>query len=181
MSNAMQIRPIRDDRDHRAALAEIEKLWGASITTPEGDNLDVLVTLVPAKNELYGFGQVLGMVPHFDPAIWTGVCKMIRCAFVLGFFIAVTQVNAQVPAPSSKPRLASSPPISTYCLPASVAFLESDARASDEVKKCARGDTVIIPSRNASAVTRMCDFSKAIVSMNDNVVCVLVIPERVSK
>ena len=33
----MQIRPIRTDKDHRAALAEIEKLWGASIGTPEGD------------------------------------------------------------------------------------------------------------------------------------------------
>ena len=27
----MEIRPIRTDKDHRAALAEIEKLWGASI------------------------------------------------------------------------------------------------------------------------------------------------------
>jgi antitoxin component HigA of HigAB toxin-antitoxin module len=27
----MQIRPIRTDKDHRAALAEIEKLWVASI------------------------------------------------------------------------------------------------------------------------------------------------------
>ena len=33
----MQIRPIRTDKDHRAALAEIEKLWGASIGTQEGD------------------------------------------------------------------------------------------------------------------------------------------------
>lgn len=32
-----QIRPIRTDKDHRAALAEIEKLWGASSGTPEGD------------------------------------------------------------------------------------------------------------------------------------------------
>ena len=31
----MQIRPIRTDKDHRAALAEIEKLWGASIGTPD--------------------------------------------------------------------------------------------------------------------------------------------------
>ena len=31
----MQIRPIRTDKDHRAALAEIEKLWVASIGTPD--------------------------------------------------------------------------------------------------------------------------------------------------
>ena len=42
----MQIRPVRNEKDHRAALAEIEKLWGASNGTPEGDKLDVLVTLV---------------------------------------------------------------------------------------------------------------------------------------
>jgi HTH-type transcriptional regulator/antitoxin HigA len=47
----MQIRPIRNDRDHRAALAEIEKLWGSSSRTPEGDKLDILVTLVETYEE----------------------------------------------------------------------------------------------------------------------------------
>ena len=47
----MQIRPIRTDKDHRAALAEIEKLWGASTGTPEGDKLDILVTLVETYEE----------------------------------------------------------------------------------------------------------------------------------
>jgi len=42
----MDIRPIRTDEDHRAALSEIEKLWGAPAGTPEGDKLDVLVALV---------------------------------------------------------------------------------------------------------------------------------------
>ena len=42
----MEIRPIRTDEDHRAALAEIEKLWGAPDGTPGGDILDILVTLV---------------------------------------------------------------------------------------------------------------------------------------
>src|SRR5260370_3644046 len=42
----MQIRPIRTDKDHRAALAEIERLWGAALGTPEGDKLDILMTLV---------------------------------------------------------------------------------------------------------------------------------------
>jgi HTH-type transcriptional regulator/antitoxin HigA len=42
----MQIRSIRTNRDHRAALVEIENLWGASDGTPEGDKLDILVTLV---------------------------------------------------------------------------------------------------------------------------------------
>jgi HTH-type transcriptional regulator/antitoxin HigA len=47
----MQIRPIRTNKDHRAALAEIDKLWGASSGTPEGDKLDILVTLVETYEE----------------------------------------------------------------------------------------------------------------------------------
>lgn len=42
----MQIRVIRNDEDHRAALAEIEALWGAEPGTDEGDRLDALVALV---------------------------------------------------------------------------------------------------------------------------------------
>jgi HTH-type transcriptional regulator/antitoxin HigA len=42
----MNIRPIRNDKDHRAALAEIESCWGAAEGTEKGDRLDVLVTLV---------------------------------------------------------------------------------------------------------------------------------------
>jgi HTH-type transcriptional regulator/antitoxin HigA len=47
----MIIRPIRTDADHRAALAEIEKLWGAASGTLEGDKLDVLATLVETYEE----------------------------------------------------------------------------------------------------------------------------------
>jgi len=42
----MDIRPIRTDQDHRAALAEIEACWGAPEGTEESDKLDVLVALV---------------------------------------------------------------------------------------------------------------------------------------
>ena len=44
----MDIRPIRNDQDHSDAVAEIERLWGAELGTPEGDRLDVLATLVDA-------------------------------------------------------------------------------------------------------------------------------------
>ena len=47
----MQIRPIRTSKNHRAALAEIEKLWRASSGTPECDKLDILVTLVETYEE----------------------------------------------------------------------------------------------------------------------------------
>src|SRR6266850_7744701 len=42
----MDIRPIRTDQDHRAALAAIEACWGALEGTEEGDKLDVLLALV---------------------------------------------------------------------------------------------------------------------------------------
>jgi hypothetical protein len=106
---------------------------------------------------------------------------MIRRPLILAALIAATAANAQAPAPVVAPKYPPKSSASAYCLPASVAFLESDAKASDEVRKCARGDTVVIPARNASAVARMCDFTKAIVASGENVVCVLVIPERVSK
>lgn len=42
----MDIRPIRTDDDHRAALAEIDACWGAPEGTEAGDKLDMLVALV---------------------------------------------------------------------------------------------------------------------------------------
>jgi HTH-type transcriptional regulator/antitoxin HigA len=42
------IRPIRTEQDYAAALAEVERLWGAAAGTPEGDRLDVLATLIDA-------------------------------------------------------------------------------------------------------------------------------------
>lgn len=44
----MEIRPIKTEQDYDAALAEIEALWSAEPDTPEGDKLDVLITLVEA-------------------------------------------------------------------------------------------------------------------------------------
>ena len=44
----MEIRPIKTKADYRGALGEIERLMRARRGTPEGDRLDVLVTLVEA-------------------------------------------------------------------------------------------------------------------------------------
>ena len=44
----MNIRPIRTRRDYDSALRTIEQLMAAKRNTPEGDRLDVLVTLVEA-------------------------------------------------------------------------------------------------------------------------------------
>ena len=47
----MEINPIKTDEDHREALKEIDRLWNAPEGTPEGDRLDVLVTLVVAYEQ----------------------------------------------------------------------------------------------------------------------------------
>jgi len=44
----LDIKPIRTDADHAAALKEIENLIDSQPGTPAGDQLDVLVTLVEA-------------------------------------------------------------------------------------------------------------------------------------
>jgi HTH-type transcriptional regulator / antitoxin HigA len=44
----MDIRPIRTKADHRSALKEVERLWGADPGTADGDRVDVLVTLIEA-------------------------------------------------------------------------------------------------------------------------------------
>jgi len=42
----MEIKPIRNQADYDAALAEIERLIDSQPGTPDGDKLEVLVTLV---------------------------------------------------------------------------------------------------------------------------------------
>ena len=44
----MEVVPIKTDRDYRCTLKEIEGLMTAERDTPEGDRLDVLVTLIEA-------------------------------------------------------------------------------------------------------------------------------------
>lgn len=44
----VEVSPIRTEQDYETALAEIETLMTARPGTPEGDRLDILVTLVQA-------------------------------------------------------------------------------------------------------------------------------------
>ena len=44
----MEIRPIKTEQDYNTAIKRIEALWGVKKDTPEGDELDLLVTLVEA-------------------------------------------------------------------------------------------------------------------------------------
>src|SRR5215831_5461989 len=49
----MKIKPIKNNRDYRETLKEIDRLMDARPNTPEGDRLDVLVTLVEVSEEKY--------------------------------------------------------------------------------------------------------------------------------
>ena len=44
----MNIKPIKNELDYRETLSQIEGLMMAEVNTPEGDKLDILVTLVEA-------------------------------------------------------------------------------------------------------------------------------------
>jgi HTH-type transcriptional regulator / antitoxin HigA len=44
----MEIKPIRNEEDYQNTLKEIESLWESPINSPEGDRMEVLVTLVEA-------------------------------------------------------------------------------------------------------------------------------------
>ena len=42
------LKPLKTEADYKAALAELERLWGAKSGTSRGDRLDILATLVDA-------------------------------------------------------------------------------------------------------------------------------------
>lgn len=47
----MDIQPIKTEKDYDAALKTIEELWNSKDGTPEGDRLEVLITLVDAYEQ----------------------------------------------------------------------------------------------------------------------------------
>ena len=40
------LKPLKTEKDHENALAELERLWRAKTGTPAGDRLEVLATLI---------------------------------------------------------------------------------------------------------------------------------------
>ena len=60
----MEVRPIRTDKDHKAALAQIATCWGAPEGSDEADKLDVLLALV----EIYEAKRwPIDVAKRFDP------------------------------------------------------------------------------------------------------------------
>ncbi len=48
---SIEVRPIKNHKDYKNALNAIERLWDAEPETLEGDQLDILVTLVEKYEE----------------------------------------------------------------------------------------------------------------------------------
>lgn len=49
----MDLKPIRDEADYRAALAEVAALWDAPDGSPDADRLEVLAILVEAYEQAH--------------------------------------------------------------------------------------------------------------------------------
>lgn len=47
----MDIKPIKTKKDYKATLKRVEELWGAKENTLEGDEFEILFTLVEAYEE----------------------------------------------------------------------------------------------------------------------------------
>jgi len=59
----MDIRPIRSNESHRAALIEIDRLWGAPEGSEDGDKLDILTSLVEKYEETRWPAEKLDLDP----------------------------------------------------------------------------------------------------------------------
>ena len=66
----MDIQPIKTEKDYDAALQAIEELWDSDEGTPEGDRVEILITLVDAyeqKNHpIYPPDPVAAIEFHMD-------------------------------------------------------------------------------------------------------------------
>lgn len=64
------VKPVRTEADHKAALARIDALMGAAEGTPESEELDVLVDLVEhyeERNDPFGYPDPIEAIRfHMD-------------------------------------------------------------------------------------------------------------------
>lgn len=84
---------------------------------------------------------------------------------------AIGQTPQRLPAPRPAPLNVEA---SHYCVSGSAGFLTSEEQGIEATKlKCKRGDTLIIPAAKTRIVARLCDFTRAVIVAEGNVVCVL--------
>jgi hypothetical protein len=59
--------------------------------------------------------------------------------------------------------------------------MQNDATGFAELRKCAKGDTIIIPAGSGSVVARVCDFTRSMILAGGNVICMMQDGERPRK
>lgn len=47
----MDLKPLREEADYRAALAEVEALWAAPDSSPEAERLEILALIIEAYEQ----------------------------------------------------------------------------------------------------------------------------------
>lgn len=66
----MDIQPIKTEEDYELALKVIDELWDSKENTPEGDRVDILITLVEAyesvNHPIYPPDPVAAIEFHMD-------------------------------------------------------------------------------------------------------------------
>lgn len=91
----MDVRPIRTEADHKAALKEIDRLWGAKIGTTDGDKLDVLATLVEAYEKQHYPIEEPEPIPYLKAIMEFGGRTQTDLAKVLGSRARASEVLAR--------------------------------------------------------------------------------------
>lgn len=56
VESSFQLKPIRTDKDHARALAQVDRLWSAKPGTPQGDQLEILAVLIDSYEQDYFAG-----------------------------------------------------------------------------------------------------------------------------
>jgi hypothetical protein len=99
----MNITPIKTQHHYRSALKEIDGLMTAKRNTPEGDRLDVLVTLVEAwERKHYRFD--LRILRRQSSIIWTRMgFDHAACTATFDTAGRAFKFSAATPAPSCQP------------------------------------------------------------------------------
>lgn len=75
----MKIKPIKTEKDYKSTLKVIQKLWDAEPDTPDGDTLDILVTLVEVyEKEHYPITRMRRVSGHV-----TSKSKLVSFLYIL--------------------------------------------------------------------------------------------------
>lgn len=99
-------------------------------------------------------------------------------AFMISIILSITAVRAQAsPSATVAPKQANEP--SAYCRSAAQALLQGgagDAEIAAVTRACRRGDVIAINTGSQGSVFqvgRLCDFTKSVVVMGPQTLCVL--------